>query len=132
MPRAIVADSRLGASMNAVQSGLRAARKASARNAAMIERLVPIAQQLAGKAGMYGITVSDIRLAAYQRGLLNGTECGRDLSYLGSVPAAAGLVNTGQTRRSILRVTHGIRQTVWVTGASSPYRTEYVSPYSRQ
>jgi hypothetical protein len=89
-------------------------RQQAAANLAMIDRLAVIAERLAADAGMYGITVSDIRLEAFRKGILTGYEPGRQLSYMGSVPPAAGLVKTDKTRRSNLAVTHRIRQVVWV------------------
>lgn len=64
-----------------------------------IEALIPLARELARKAGPHGVTVGDIRLTAEQRGLLErGT--GRSLSWLTSLPKAAGLVSTGKRRIS--------------------------------
>lgn len=85
---------------------------ARAKNAKMIEALIPVALRLAQSAGD-GITVSDLRKEAVSVGVLAGTETGKTLSYLGSVMKAAGLRASGQTRRSPLAVTHGIRQVVW-------------------
>lgn len=100
-------------------------RQQAAANLAMIDRLAVIAAGLAADAGSHGITVSDIRLEAFRKGLLTGYEQGRQLSYLGSVPPAAGLVKTDMTRRSDLAVTHRIRQVVWVhpsfVRSDSPY-----------
>lgn len=72
-----------------------------------ITLLVPVAKELARKAGQSGVTVADLRLAAVQRGLLSGNEKGRELSYLGSVMRAAGLVGTDQFRRSVIERSHG-------------------------
>lgn len=79
-----------------------------------IERLVPIAQELARKAGQYGVTISDVRLAAVQRGILTGEETGRQLAYLGAVMRVAKLSATTLTRRSTIEKSHGNRHTVWV------------------
>lgn len=103
-------------------------RKQASANQGMIDRLARIAKALAYDAGLTGITVSDIRLEAFRKGLLTGYEQGRQLSYMGSVPAVAGLVKTGATRRSSLAVTHRIRQVVWVhplyvRSEESPYRS---------
>jgi hypothetical protein len=78
-----------------------------------IERLVPLARELAMKAGTAGVTVADLRLYAEQRGLLTGQERGRVLSYLGAVMKAAGLLNTRERRRSHIVRTHGNLQTIW-------------------
>lgn len=60
------------------------------------------------------VTVSDIRVRAEACGLLSGKETGRSISWIGSVPKWAGLVNSGRVERSYLPSTHGIRQVVWV------------------
>ena len=72
-----------------------------------VERLIPLAQDLAQKAGPAGITVADLRLYAVQRGILTGQETGRQLSYLGAVLKAAGLAKTGGYRRSVIEQSHG-------------------------
>lgn len=78
-----------------------------------IDRLVPIARELAAKAGAQGITVSDVRIVAEARGLLTGEERGRRLSYLGKVMEAAGLAKTGDFRRSDIPRSHGNLHAVW-------------------
>jgi hypothetical protein len=70
-----------------------AQQRATGKHRAEIQRLVPLAQALARKAGPDGITVGSIRLAA---GIEKGQ--GRALSWLCGVPRAAGLVNTGRRR----------------------------------
>lgn len=85
-----------------------------------IERLAPIAAELANRAGPHGITVADVRHAAVQRGLLTGEERGRELSYLHAVPKAAGLIATGGTRRSFIARSHANRHTVWVAKEFAP------------
>lgn len=72
-----------------------------------IQRLIPLARELATKAGPAGITVSNLRFVAVSRGLLTGEETGRRLSFLGSVMKAAGLENTGIYRRSDITKAHG-------------------------
>lgn len=79
-----------------------------------IERLVPIARELAARAGRHGICVADVRLAAVQRGYLTGEERGRRLSFLGAVMRKAGLVQTGDYRRSVIDRSHGNLHAVWV------------------
>ena len=81
--------------------------------AADIERLIPLARELATKAGHQGITVSNLRLAAVARGLLTGQEAGRRLSFLGAVMKRAGLRNTGTFRRSDVERAHGNLGVVW-------------------
>lgn len=83
-----------------------------------IERLMPVAVELAAKAGRAGITVADVRLAAVQRGILTGEERGRSLSFLAHVPARAGLVpkrEGEQYRRSSIGRSHGNLHRVWVS-----------------
>jgi hypothetical protein len=98
---------------SAIQVGLDARDAAAARHADKIAALVPIAHELAEKVGVHGITVSDIRIVAVQRGILSGQEKGRDLSYLSAVPPAAGLEPTGEYRRSVIVKTHGNLQQSW-------------------
>ena len=62
-----------------------AQQRATGKHRAEIQRLVPLAQALARKAGPDGITVGSIRLAA---GIEKGQ--GRALSWLCGVPRAAG------------------------------------------
>jgi hypothetical protein len=79
-----------------------------------IERLIPLARELAQKAGPHGITVSNLRLAAVSRGLLTGEETGRRLSFLGAVMRRAALINTGQWRRSDIGRSHGNLNAIWI------------------
>lgn len=79
-----------------------------------LERLVPLARDLAEKAGREGVTVENVRRAAVSRGLLTGEEQGRALSYLGGLMKRAGLVSTGQYRRSGIGKAHGNLNMVWV------------------
>lgn len=65
------------------------------RHSRQVERLVPLAQELALKAGSYGVTWGDIRLVAEQRGLLLP---GPPPHWGGKVPKAAGLISTGRRR----------------------------------
>lgn len=84
------------------------------KHSGQIELLKPIAQELARKARHHGVTVADVRLIAIQRGLLNGNESGRELSYLGAVMRAASLSATDRTRRSHIEKSHGNRHTIWI------------------
>lgn len=90
------------------------------------ERIAKLAESLARDAREVGITVSDVRMEAYRKGILTGAERGRTLSFLGTIPLLAGLVKTGRYTRSTLNVTHGNLQMVWVhpdyADAVSPYR----------
>jgi len=73
-------------------------KRTAKRHAAHVQRLVPLAQELALRAGSSGITAGDIRLAAEQRGLLDAFPKDRRLSWLWAVPKAAGLQRTNQRR----------------------------------
>jgi hypothetical protein len=65
-----------------------------------IERMAAIARELGEKAGDRGLTISDVRITAENRGVLTGEERGRRLSYLGTVMKRAGLEPTEEFRRS--------------------------------
>jgi len=74
--------------------------------------LVVIAKELA-ETQIYGVTVEEIRFEAERRGILTGNEQGRELSYLSSIPKAAGLRVTGERVRSSRPGAHGNYQSVW-------------------
>ena len=95
-----------------LQLGLDMLERATSRHAADIARLVPLARELAARAGLDGVTVSDLRIVAVQRGLL-GASSGRGLSYLGAIFRAAGLVPTDRYRRSDVPQAHGNLGRVW-------------------
>jgi hypothetical protein len=82
--------------------------------ARQIERLVPLAVELAERAGTSGITISDVRVTAENRGILTGEEKGARLSYLGKVMEAAGLTATPHFRRSNIPKSHGNLHRVFV------------------
>lgn len=94
-----------------------------AEHAEMLEALTPLAKRLALEQ-RHGITISDIRTQAVTLGFLTGLEKERELSYLGALCRRAGLVNTGVKRRSFLRSTHGIPQTVWIHPIYQDYRED--------
>lgn len=71
--------------------------RAASRHGAEIQALIPLARNLAWKAGRDGVTVGDIRLYAEQQGLL-APGSGRQLSWLFAVPKAAGLFPTDRHR----------------------------------
>ena len=100
---------------DATGEGLKALAATAAANAAIIEKLVPVAQALARDpvGADEGVTVTDLRIKGVELGILTGRETGRRLSFLGAVMKRAGLKNTGQQRRSTIKATHGIRQTIW-------------------
>lgn len=82
-----------------------------------IERLVPLAKELARTAGADGVTVANLRSIAVARGILTGEERGRRLSYLGKVMQRAELVPTGEYRRSHIGRSHGNLHAVYVLPA---------------
>jgi hypothetical protein len=84
----------------------------AAKRKAKVAALVPLARELARETGE-GITVSDLRRYALERGLLTGTEKGRELSYLGVVMKAAGLISDGSFRRSDIASAHGVANLIW-------------------
>lgn len=65
-----------------------------------IQALVPLALEVALRAGLEGCTVGDIRLVAQRRELLPQCPEGRALSWLTVLPKRAGLVPTGRRRMS--------------------------------
>lgn len=79
-----------------------------------IERMAAIARELGEKAGERGVTVSDVRITAENRGLLTGEERGRRLSYLGTVMKRAGLEPTEEFRRSDVPKSNGNLHRVYV------------------
>ena len=79
-----------------------------------IQRLIPLAIELARVAGPDGVTVANVRSIAVARGILTGEEKGRRLSYLGKVLQRAGLVSTGEYRRSHIGRSHGNLHAVYV------------------
>lgn len=81
---------------------------------AWLETLVPLAQELARKAGKHGVTVSDLRIAAENRERMTGVESRTRGSYLGQVMQMAGLVNSGTYRRSTVPRSKRNLHAVWV------------------
>jgi hypothetical protein len=79
-----------------------------------VERCAAVARELAAKAGKHGVIVANVRHEAEARGILTGGEQGRRLSFLGAVMKAAGLVATGEWRRSDVPKSHGNLHQVWV------------------
>lgn len=98
--------------------GLAARDRAASKHAQEIEALIPLAVELAQKAGEPGVTVADLRLLADQRGLLPESK-GRRLSYLGVVLERAGLHPAGY-RRSHLPKSHGNIHVRWVLPEYAP------------
>lgn len=88
--------------------------QSAAKHSHRIELLKPVVRELARKSGDAGVTISDVRLTAVQRGLLAAEAKGRELSFLGALCRAAGLVVTDRTRRSSIDKSHGNRHSVWV------------------
>jgi hypothetical protein len=99
---------------DALQLGLDALERTVPKHETEIRLLIPVAQELAKRAGPAGITVGNLRLAAVHRGIISGFEVGRRLSYLGAVMKRAGLKPTDHTRRSSVGRSHGNLHRVWV------------------
>lgn len=85
-----------------------------AERQALIKQLIPIAEELAVRAGKHGITVANLRHAAARRGLLPETGTGRSLSFLGAVLRCADLVRTDRFRRSTVIASHGNNHRIYV------------------
>jgi len=81
---------------------------------AWLETLVPLAIELARKSGAHGVTVSDVRITAVNRGLMTDEESRTRGSALGQLMKMAGLVPTDDTRRSDVAQSNRNRHTVWV------------------
>lgn len=79
----------------------------------LIRRMIPLASRLLHIQGSFGTTVSDLRAYALLVGELTGKEDAATLSALGHVFKRCRAVHTGQTRRSFLKVTHGVHQLIW-------------------
>ena len=97
-----------------LQLGFTALDQAARKHALDIARLVPLARELAARAGPDGLCVSDLRIVATQRGLLHVRARGRELSYLGAVLKAAGLKATDRYRRSDVPQSNGNLHRVFV------------------
>ena len=81
----------------------RVAREVAGRgHEADLEALVPIALELAEKAGPEGIIAGDVRLVAERRGLIGKSPNQRTLSWLTWIGKKAGLHNTGRRRLSTI------------------------------
>jgi len=78
-----------------------------------LDRLARVAGRLALKAGRGGVTISDVRLYAEAKGWLTGQERGRRLSSLWLVMHRAGLVRSGEYRRSSVARSHRNLHQVW-------------------
>jgi hypothetical protein len=82
----------------ALDAKRKARKQTTARHARDIARLIPIALELALRAGQSGIVVGDVRLVAERSGLIEALPTDRRLSWLWAVLPAAGLVKTGRQR----------------------------------
>lgn len=88
-------------------------RKAEAER--LIERAIPVAQELGRRVGRIGVTVGNLRLALASRGIITGHERGKGaLSWIGRVFARADFKATALFRRSVVKATHGVPNRVWV------------------
>jgi len=94
-----------------LQLGLELLSRTAARHAGLLDRLTPLARELAAQP--HGATIADVREMAMARGLLTGHEQGRSLSCLGALMQRAGLVATPHYRRSMIRQAHGNLGRVW-------------------
>ena len=74
-----------------------------------IERLTKLASELGPKAGHHGVTVSDLRIAAENAGILTGQESASRMKRLnlGAILLAADLYRTKRYRRSSVPRSHG-------------------------
>jgi len=81
---------------------------------AWLETLVPLARELARKSGAHGVTVSDVRITAVNRGLMTDEESRTRGSALGQLMKMAGLVETPEFRRSSIGRSHSNNHRVWV------------------
>jgi hypothetical protein len=97
-----------------LEEGIKAREKTSRRgkNRALIQELIPIAQDLARRLKDEGVTACELRAVAQHKGIIKK---GTQLDFLGSVFRQAGLVNSGRRRRSVIRVSHGNLHTVWLS-----------------
>lgn len=82
----------------------------------LLRKLAEIAQGLARMAGPKGVTVSDVRHEAVRHGILPQQAKGRQLAFLGALMREAGLVPTGEYRRSEVDKSHGNLHQVWRHG----------------
>lgn len=96
-----------------LELGLEALDATASRHAREIAQLVPLAKKLAMACGSEGVIISDLRDAAVLAGLLTGHERGKQLSFLGAVMRAAGLMATNEFRRSKILASHGNPHRVW-------------------
>lgn len=92
------------------RKGIEAAERSAARYPRLMRQLVELAQELAWKAGSDGVTVSDVRIVATQRGIF----IPRPAHFLGSLMKRAGLVKTSRSRCSDVATSHGTSHPVWV------------------
>jgi hypothetical protein len=95
---------------NAVALGVAGMEQAAEHNTDLLEALKPLARELARRGD---VTISDVRIEAQRRGILSGKETRAQLSALGALMQAAGLVLTGEYRKSPLDSTHARPQRVW-------------------
>jgi hypothetical protein len=96
---------------NAQAIGEAGLQRTTEKQAAWLEALVPLAQYLAREQGE--ITMTDVRKAATEVGLMTGAETPGQLSALGSLGKLAGLRPTGRYKKSDLDSTHARPQMIW-------------------
>lgn len=98
---------------HSLQLGLEGLDRAAEHRTEIIRRLVEIAQGLARVHRADGVTIADVRAEAVRQYILTGKAKGRELAFLGAVMKRAGLVNTGEYRRSEIDASHGNLHAVW-------------------
>lgn len=91
-----------------------------------IERLKTLAGQLALKAGRHGCTVSDLRIAAVNAGVLTGQESAGRMKRLNlaAIMRDAGLRATEGYRRSVVPRSHSNLHRVWVIPEFQPPQSQ--------
>ena len=93
-----------------LEIGLAAANRSASRYPRLMDQLAEIMRELAAKAGADGVTISDLRIVAGQRGIWIPSPC----HFLGALPRRAGLVKTQRSRCSDVATSHGTSHPVWV------------------
>ncbi|HTG26071.1 MAG TPA: hypothetical protein VK681_39100 [Reyranella sp.] len=96
-----------------IAAGREGLAQASAGKEELIAKLVPIARELADKAGRAGIIPADVRYYGELRGLIPKSSDQRFLSFLPTVMRRDGLEPTGERRRSFILKSHGNSQMVY-------------------
>jgi hypothetical protein len=96
-----------------LELGYAGAEQSASHHGALLARLAVIAQELAQRAGVSGVTISDVRLTAGQRGILIPSPA----HFLGTLMRKAGLTPTDRWRASDVAGSHGTSHRVWLAGS---------------